>query len=195
GEDVAGRPADLGPQLMQGLDEDRGLDGHVQAARDPLAREGLLARVLLAEGHEPGHLLLGEEDLLAPPLGEREVLDLVFEGPLGGRGGNSRRHRARSPFVSTAFRGRFFLGALARASTSAGPLAWVSGGSSRQAASPMPASSSIAQRSSAVKPRPCCPISRRKSSRSCRRRSTITARPPGRRIRAISATTAEGSGT
>ena len=34
GEDVAGWPGDLGSELQQGLDEDRGLDGHVQASGD-----------------------------------------------------------------------------------------------------------------------------------------------------------------
>ena len=34
---------------------------------------GLLALVLVAKRHEAGHLLLGEADLLAPELGEREV--------------------------------------------------------------------------------------------------------------------------
>ena len=76
--DVAARPRHLGAQLDQGLDEHRGLDGHVQAARDARAGERLLLAVLGAEGHEARHLLLGDADLLAPPLGERDVGDLVL---------------------------------------------------------------------------------------------------------------------
>jgi hypothetical protein len=48
GKDVAGTPAHLGAKRDQGLDEDRGLDGHVQAAGDPGALEGLGGRVLVA---------------------------------------------------------------------------------------------------------------------------------------------------
>jgi hypothetical protein len=33
-EDVARGPADLGAQVLQGLDQHRRLDGHVQRARD-----------------------------------------------------------------------------------------------------------------------------------------------------------------
>ena len=32
GEDVAGAPGDLGSQLEQSLDEDSGLDGHVETS-------------------------------------------------------------------------------------------------------------------------------------------------------------------
>ena len=35
-----------------------------------------LAGVAFAHGHQPGHLLLGEPDFLAAPLGEPEVRDL-----------------------------------------------------------------------------------------------------------------------
>ena len=55
---------------------------------DPVMRapvSGLLVRVALAQGHEAGHLVLGELDLLAAEVGEREVGDLEV-GHLG-RGG------------------------------------------------------------------------------------------------------------
>jgi hypothetical protein len=45
--DVAARPGDLGAERHEGLDEDGGLDGHVEAARDAGAGEGLLGAVLL----------------------------------------------------------------------------------------------------------------------------------------------------
>ena len=77
GEDVAGGPPDLRPELEEGLDEDRGLDGHVQAARDPRSRERARAAVLLAHRHEAGHLVLRDADLLAAPVREGEVRDLV----------------------------------------------------------------------------------------------------------------------
>ena len=70
-EDVARDPAHIGAKICQRLDEHRRLDGHVQRAHDLRALERLLAR-----GHEAGHLLLRQADLLAPPFGEREVLHL-----------------------------------------------------------------------------------------------------------------------
>ena len=42
--------------------------------RAPLS--GLRRAVLGAERHQPGHLALGDRDLLATPLRERDVLDL-----------------------------------------------------------------------------------------------------------------------
>jgi hypothetical protein len=65
GEDVAAHPADVRAELDEGLDQDGGLHGHVQRAHDLRAGEGLLARVLLAQGGEAGHLEQGEVELLA----------------------------------------------------------------------------------------------------------------------------------
>ncbi len=73
GEDVAAGPAHLGAQGGQGLDEHGGLDGHVQRAGDPGAPQRLLGAVLGPHGHEAGHLVLGQLDLLAPELGQGEI--------------------------------------------------------------------------------------------------------------------------
>ena len=73
GEDVAGAPGDLGPQLQQRLDEHRGLDGHVQTARDPGAGQRLLGTVDLPEVHQTGHLVLGKGELLAAPVSQGDV--------------------------------------------------------------------------------------------------------------------------
>ena len=75
-EDVARHPAHVGAELDQRLDQDRGLNRHVQAAHDPGAGERLLRAVLLAQRHQPGHLLLGEPHFLAAELGQRQVRDL-----------------------------------------------------------------------------------------------------------------------
>jgi hypothetical protein len=66
-EDVAGRPAHLGAQFLQRLDEHGRLDGHVQAAGDAGAGQGLLALVALAQRHQARHLRLGDLDLDAAP--------------------------------------------------------------------------------------------------------------------------------
>ena len=54
--------------------------GHVQRPGDAGAGERLGGAVPLAQRHEAGHLVLGELDLLAPEVGEREVGDLEVGG-------------------------------------------------------------------------------------------------------------------
>jgi hypothetical protein len=49
----------------QGLDQHGGLHGHVQRAGDARAVRRLRGRILGAQGHQAGHLDLGELDLLA----------------------------------------------------------------------------------------------------------------------------------
>jgi hypothetical protein len=88
-EDVARRPADLGTQSSQRLDQHGRLDRHVQRARDASAGQRLRLAVLLAQRHQAGHLVLGELDLLAAPGREREVGDLEV--------GRRERVRGRHP--------------------------------------------------------------------------------------------------
>ena len=54
GEDVARRPAHLGAEGDQRLDQHRGLDGHVQRARDPRALERQHVGVFAAQVIRPG---------------------------------------------------------------------------------------------------------------------------------------------
>lgn len=77
GEDVAGRPGDLGAESGERLDEHGGLDGHVETAGDARSLERLRLGVLVAQVHEPGHLVLGELDLFAPKGSEGDVGDFV----------------------------------------------------------------------------------------------------------------------
>ena len=78
-------PAHVGAERGQRLDQHRGLDGHVQAAHDLRPGERLLPGVLAPDGHQARHLLLGEADLVAAVLGEREVGHLE-RGAAGGDG-------------------------------------------------------------------------------------------------------------
>jgi hypothetical protein len=73
GEDVAGSPGDLGTEGGQGLDQDGGLDGHVEGSGNAGTFEDLLGTVLLAEGNETGHLVFSELDLLATESGETNI--------------------------------------------------------------------------------------------------------------------------
>ena len=83
--DVAARPANLGAQGLQRLDQHRRLDGHVQAAGDAGPLERLRRGVLAANRHQPGHLVLGNGDFLAAPVGQGDIRDHVIvarRGPL-----------------------------------------------------------------------------------------------------------------
>ena len=73
GEDVAARPAHLRTERGEGLDEHRGLHRHVQRTGDACSGERLRRAELLAERHEPRHLVLGETDLVPTGRGEAEV--------------------------------------------------------------------------------------------------------------------------
>ena len=71
------------PGRLQGLDQDRGLDGHVQRAGDAGAAQWLLGAVLLARRHQARHLGLGDRQFTAAPVGEGDVLDdVVVRGGL-----------------------------------------------------------------------------------------------------------------
>ena len=57
GEDVARRPAHLGTESDERLDQHRGLHGHVQRAGDARALERQHVGVLAPQRHQPGHLV------------------------------------------------------------------------------------------------------------------------------------------
>jgi hypothetical protein len=78
GEDVAARPAHLGTQRHQGLDQDGGLHGHVQRPRYPCPAQWSGFGVLAAQRHETGHLMLRQIDLLAAKFGQRKIRHLEF---------------------------------------------------------------------------------------------------------------------
>ena len=40
-------------------------------------RSGCSAAIFVADGHEPGHFRLGDFDLLAAPVGQRQILDEI----------------------------------------------------------------------------------------------------------------------
>lgn len=63
----------LSPEGGEGLDEHRGLQGHVEAAGDPRSLQGLGRPVQLPHLHQARHLILGYVDGLAPPLCQANV--------------------------------------------------------------------------------------------------------------------------
>ena len=61
----------------------RRLNRHVQAAHDPSRRRAASSAVLLPQGHQTGHFLLGQAHFLAAKIGEREIFYLVPARGLG----------------------------------------------------------------------------------------------------------------
>ena len=76
-KNVAACPANLCTERDQRLDQNGGLDRHVQRARHARAGERLLGGILFAQRHQAGHFVLGNRDLFTTPLGERKVGDAV----------------------------------------------------------------------------------------------------------------------
>jgi len=76
--DVAAGPAHVGAQGLQRLNQHGGLDGHVQAAGDARAAQRADGGELFADGHQTGHLGLGDLDFLAAPVGEGQVSNGVI---------------------------------------------------------------------------------------------------------------------
>ena len=84
-EDVARTPTQFGAEMDQCLDQHRGLDGHMQAAGDARALEGLRGAILLAQRHQPRHFRFGDGNFLAAPFGQTDIGDLAIgAGVLGG---------------------------------------------------------------------------------------------------------------
>ena len=65
GKDIAGRPANFGAKRPQRLNENCRLDGHVDRSSDARPGERLGIAVFLAHFHQPGHLMLGQANLIA----------------------------------------------------------------------------------------------------------------------------------
>ena len=86
-EDVARAPTHLGTQGSQRLDQNAGLDGHVQGAVDVHALERLRRPELLACRHQARHLMLCQSELLTAELGNVLAVDSScrLRDPLSGR--------------------------------------------------------------------------------------------------------------
>ena len=77
--DVAGCPANLRAERSEGLDENGGLNGHVQRSGDPGALEGLGGGKFFTQSHQAGHLVLGQTQLVAAGLGQAQVANFVVK--------------------------------------------------------------------------------------------------------------------
>jgi hypothetical protein len=79
-EYVAAGPAHLGAKMYKRLNEHPSLNGHVQRAGDADAGQRLGSSVLIADRDQAWHLVLGDGEFLAAPVGQRHVCDFVVLG-------------------------------------------------------------------------------------------------------------------
>jgi len=75
-EDVATAPAHVSSEILEGLNEDGSLDGHVEGSGNTGSSQRLGSVVLLSGGHEARHLNLSDLNLLATEIGKRNVGNL-----------------------------------------------------------------------------------------------------------------------
>ena len=87
-EDVARRPADLGAERDQRLDQHRGLDRHVQRADDARTAQRLRRAEFVAQRHQARHLGFGDADLGTAEAGERDIVDEIVVEGVDGCGGH-----------------------------------------------------------------------------------------------------------
>ena len=78
-EDVAAAPTHLSTQLNESLDEDCGLDCHVERAHNAHTLQRLLLAILATKSHQAGHLKFGSLNLLTSPLCERHIGHLILQ--------------------------------------------------------------------------------------------------------------------
>ena len=80
------------------VDENRGLNGHVQATGDAGTGERLAAAVFFPQCHQARHFGFGDLDLLAAEIGERKIADhIVAELGLGLGGHVNLLEKAKRP--------------------------------------------------------------------------------------------------
>ena len=78
GENVATRPAHFRAQAHQRFNQYRCLNGHMQRPGDAHTVERLFRCVFVADRHQPGHFLLGDDDFFAAPIGQAQVSHFEF---------------------------------------------------------------------------------------------------------------------
>ena len=76
-KDVAGRPAHLGAEIDERLDQYGGLHRHVNAADDLRPGKRLFVAIARAQRHERRHLCFAKFDFATAEFGEANVRDLV----------------------------------------------------------------------------------------------------------------------
>ena len=76
-KDVAGAPADIRTEFLQGFDQHSSLNGHVETAHDLDAFQRFLFPVFFPDRHQTGHLFFGNVQFFSSGFGKTDVADLV----------------------------------------------------------------------------------------------------------------------
>ena len=76
-ENITTSPANLRAESNQRLNQNRGLNGHVEGAHDPYVCEGFARSVLFADCHQTRHLLFCDRDFFPTPISQGDVSDFV----------------------------------------------------------------------------------------------------------------------
>ena len=80
GKDVAGCPTHIRAKCDKRLDQNGGLDGHVQGADDPRAFQRLALTVFVTQRHQARHLGFGDVQLFAPVGRQIDILNNIVVG-------------------------------------------------------------------------------------------------------------------
>ena len=64
-ENIAGDPANVGPQIGERFDQNSGLNGHVERTHDLGTRQRLGLAIASTQGHQARHFVFGQLDFLA----------------------------------------------------------------------------------------------------------------------------------
>jgi len=80
GVNVARAPSDFSAEVMEGLDEGSGLDGHVERTSDTSTFERLGGSEFFSAGHESGHFDFCEFEFFAAEVGEFHISNFVVHG-------------------------------------------------------------------------------------------------------------------
>lgn len=69
GEDVARGPSNFSSEFVKSLDQNGGLNGHMEGSRNLSSLKDFLWSILLSDSHESGHLDLGDVEFFSSPIG------------------------------------------------------------------------------------------------------------------------------
>ena len=79
GENVTAGPTNICTQCDKSLNQNCGLNGHVERTRNASTLQGLMGTKFFAQGHQAWHFVLGKTKLVTTSFGERQIGNAVLE--------------------------------------------------------------------------------------------------------------------
>jgi hypothetical protein len=79
GENVTASPANVCTQCDKSLNQNCGLNGHVEGSRNASALQRLMGTKFFTQGHQAWHFVLGKTKLVTTSFGERQIGNAVLE--------------------------------------------------------------------------------------------------------------------